>query len=212
MNYVMAAIEATKPPLDRTKTNTWFCILDRASIHTLLIYFSYSDINNLIKVRPYVRKFVSNSYFMKEWKKYNVKTITGPGDDPWSHTKTNEMEIKTKKKHGQECGYNRDGNVIYRHNYVNGHFHGKQFSWSDDGRLLSERTFKHGKATGLDTNWYHNGKRQFQCTYVSGKHHGLLTRWHRNGNKEYEVMMKNGEHHGSAKRWTFNGKLISSRY
>ena len=89
--------------------NTYFGLLDKASIFEVLLRLHYVDLINLLKVRSYLTSMTATKYFCVKWKSYNVRKVRTKKRSP------NERRICEKDRLRQRHGTLR----VYQNNNLN---------------------------------------------------------------------------------------------
>lgn len=207
--------------------NTYFCLLDSASLFCLLVRLHYEDLMNLCKARCYLWKIVCTPYFQEEWKKYNIKveimrTIEYDDSDHEMDLIEHREVDRLQRQHGVTTSYDeKDGTLYlkcdyiqdikegceiqyendlprYIRRFVNGVRHGQMRAYHDNG--YSTYSWVNGEMHGID--WTHGYYlEEIQHSF----HHGISVKWYPTGGLSHMGFYCRGRKHGVQREWYENG-------
>jgi antitoxin component YwqK of YwqJK toxin-antitoxin module len=115
------------------------------------------------------------------------ETIIAEGDDPLSGKLATFAQHDNPVKHGEWIGYDAEGHVIWRCQYVL------------------------GELDGPATWYYANGQKRITGTYAAGKPVNTWTWWHASGMRSIEGNFEEGSANGEWLAWNNSGKILGRR-
>ena len=149
-------------------------------------------------------KFFDSS-FEKEVnnKIYEIINGTGLVKEYFDNNLIFEGEYKYGERNGKGKEYNRNGNVIYIGEYLNGkRWNGKGFDTKNNN------IYELKKGQGYVKEYYLNNKIKFECEFVNGEKNGKGKEYYINDKLEFDGEYKDGKRHGKGKEYDYNGNLI----
>lgn len=78
--------------------------------------------------------------------------------------------------------YYENGQIMYRHPYVDGKKHGEFKGWHSNGELKYQHFYLYDKKTKEWKGWFSNGQLRYKQKYVYDTPQGIGLRWDYNGN------------------------------
>lgn len=176
---------------------TYFSLLDDASVFYLLIRVHYEDLMNLCKAYNSLWKLVCTPHFQIEWKAYNIQTVETPLINGLITVELDRLH----KAHGRVREYKN--NRLYKESiYINdveqyrqihgfGHIETSTYSYIGDTEYKtvireyhngewSQICYKDNIPSGL-CQYYDKDQCWFWKTFVDGNMHGLYVSFHPNG-------------------------------
>jgi antitoxin component YwqK of YwqJK toxin-antitoxin module len=182
-------------------------MLDNACLFQILVELPYVDLQNIIWVRPYLKKITNTPYFKEEWKKLHLSmAVDRPPENFYNRVET-DFDIDTLKTHGTVTRYNGDGSIYDQAEYIQGVEHGKSKYYSAD-ILRCEIDYVDGLPSGHETRYDDKGD---VCSYTTSTYrgrtkHGLSKIYHVDGKINWEEYY-DGACRGRYISWHANGNL-----
>lgn len=91
----------------------------------------------------------------------------------YSHSRRGCMYmVKNGKKHGKQTTFNRDGNILYKCNWIDGKRHGKETVFYSDGTIFSECDWINDKKHRKEKKFYLDGSVRWEIDWIDDKKHG----------------------------------------
>ena len=113
---------------------------------------------------------------------------------------TGKIIIYEKNKQGKE--YDKDGELIYEGEFLNGERNGEGKEYDFDGEILYEGEYLKGKRNGKGKE-YKNGLLFFEGEYLKGK------KWNGKGfDKKKNIIYQLNNGNGKVKEYSHNGKIF----
>jgi antitoxin component YwqK of YwqJK toxin-antitoxin module len=97
--------------------------------------------------------------------------------------------------HGIQIGYYYDnpGQIMYKHNYINGHKHGEQLRYYETGQIMYKYNYINGYQHGEKIGYYSNGEIMYKQNYINDQYHGEQIGYYKNGQIDYIDYCINGD-------------------
>jgi antitoxin component YwqK of YwqJK toxin-antitoxin module len=115
------------------------------------------------------------------------ETIIAEGDDPLTGKLATFAQHDNPVKHGEWIGYDHEGHIIWRCQYVL------------------------GELDGPATWYYANGQKRTEGAYATDKPVGTWTWWHASGMRSIEGQFDDGSANGEWLAWNASGKILGRK-
>lgn len=193
-----------KRTTDKSEMNTYFCLLDMASLFQVLLRIHYPDLLNLIEARPYLKKLIHNGkHFQHEWNRYNLHLEIIKQDNTWIR-----QIDRLRKKHGH-CIVRNDRFILSDTQYIQDVIHGIEYKYYDmTGLKRSTVNYKNNKRHGLATYYNADGTLHQQYDYIDDVVNGYVIKYFYGTNVVYEkAQYINGKRQGPCLTYWPDGTL-----
>lgn len=127
---------------------------------------------------------------------------------------THVMQIETASgrqwvRHGIDASWSvHTGNLLHRHEYIQGRLHGRYQSWLSNGRRIADKTYVDGTLDGMQKWWPIGNPHGTEAEYRMGKQIGVYREYY--GKRLMREHTKNveGQVHGVFRSWSQQGYLF----